>query len=614
MRTTMTKYAIIAFVITLSCGLLSAQPCCERAVLDELYLPEDNFTPTTAAIDTPDTNPNPCDSCRILIDMSDVELHGNHMDSLFAFLNRSFCEVVIDSTGISPEGYDVFCFPFKDDSISTTRIREIQDYVYNGSTLILLGECCGFSWTLNELLTDPMWNTGLFINTDGILDSSNFLLSGGHAEFPIFKNHLYHPFTFSIDSIFLGRGGSSEILTPARRLTWGDDDAFSVIYDPWPPGTTIVVASEPVVFSISHFGEGIILLNSDISIWTSVVWFPGSFLLFSNKQAAYNFFNCNITPYFSFSPQKFKDVICFPETLNIEISIENYGMIEPDSVRVKWETTVLTTASPYIDVSDSTLSLSLPLDSYLPGDTVNLCIEAVCDTGGYWPFDSICWWYYLDPLIDSLGPIIERITTDSLYPADTLLAYVYDTSGIDTASILVLMNLDTVETFTFEAGTLSIWGFPDTTASVSVIIIVEDLYPCWDNMGSASFSVDIRTGIEETPIPRDFEIRAYPNPFNSTVAISISGVCDTPLRIEIYDVAGRLIQVIARPKATAISSNNRSSVRLRPSGTLDTRRDAVSINNREFIWRPAPSLGSGVYLVRAIVGDESVSRKIVYLK
>jgi hypothetical protein len=427
----MKQIALAISILAFFGGLLSAQPCCERAVIDELYMPEVHFTATAATIDTPDTNPNPCDSCRILIDMSDVELHGNNLDSLFAFLNRSFCEVVIDSTGISPEGFDVFCFPYKDDSISITRIREIQDYVYNGGTLILLGECCGFSWTLNDLLSDIRWNLGLSINSDVINDSVNYY---GTTEISIFSSFSQNPLTAGFDSLILNRGGSVESEYTSGRLIWGSVTAFSFIWDSL-PDTFIVFGNEPPVLAYSHFGEGNVVVCSDMSIWDIGVFIPGHPYNYANSILSFSIFNCNKYPVFNYNTAKSSHIFCFPETLDFEISIENYGMIEPDSVQVKWESTVLTVASPFVSVSDSTLSLSLPLDSYFPGDTVNLCIEAICDTGGYWPFDSICWWYYLDPFVDSLGPLIERITTDSLYPGDTLLAYVYDTSGIDTASI-----------------------------------------------------------------------------------------------------------------------------------------------------------------------------------
>ena len=127
---------------------------------------------------------------------------------------------------------------------------------------------------------------------------------------------------------------------------------------------------------------------------------------------------------------------------------------------------------------------------------------------------------------------------------------------------------------------------------------------------------------ETAPVkPSAIEISAYPNPFNSAVTIAIDGVGDgspVPFDVEIYDVNGRKIDVIARRAEPneAISPNNRSSV------PLVTRRDAVSINNCEFVWQPDPSLGSGVYLVRARVdgrGDlapteKTATKRIVYLK
>jgi hypothetical protein len=139
------------------------------------------------------------------------------------------------------------------------------------------------------------------------------------------------------------------------------------------------------------------------------------------------------------------------------------------------------------------------------------------------------------------------------------------------------------------------------------------------------FEIDERiiSGIGETaPVkPSAIEISAHPNPFNSAVTIALDGVGDgspVPFDVEIFDVNGRKIDVIARRAEPneAISPNNRSSV------PLDTRRDAVSINNCEFVWQPAPSLGSGVYLVRARVGGrgdlapmgQTAVKRVVYLK
>jgi hypothetical protein len=140
------------------------------------------------------------------------------------------------------------------------------------------------------------------------------------------------------------------------------------------------------------------------------------------------------------------------------------------------------------------------------------------------------------------------------------------------------------------------------------------------------FEIDERiiSAINETaPVrPSAIEISAHPNPFNSSVTIAVDcrGLINQTPTVEIFDLNGRKIDVIARRAEPneAISPNNRSSV------PLDTRRDAVSINNCEFVWQPDPSLGSGVYLVRARVdgrgdlaptaGDGVATKRIVYLK
>jgi len=514
--------------------------------------------------------------------MTDLAPHVTHnnLDSFFVFLNRHFCWVDIESIGYDTSIYkehDLVGIYSKDNPLSLSKTEALIRFVYNGGTLAILGDCCGLDNALNELLSDSLWNTGLFINTDGIIDSTNYY---GTPEFAVIKDFMYHPIVSGIDSILIMRGGSMNITPPARRLAWGDDDAFSLEYDPWPPGTTIVVPHEPVVLALSHFGEGIILATSDMSIWHGYAWLGGGYAQFDNKQLAYNFFNCNTIPHFHYEPSKFSAIPCQPETVFIGIVIENYRAIEADSVAIKWEDSLLVPGGDLLSVMDSTLFLIIPTISYSLGDTIHLCIESIYDTGGYWPFDSICWWYYLDPLIDSLGPYIERLTTDTLYPGDTLLVYVNDTSGVDTTSLLVLMNLDTVETFSFEAGTLYIWGFPDSTTSVSVIVIAKDLYPCWENIGSAAFTVNLHTGIaEEYAKPESFELTVYPNPFNSALTICAPQVSE----VEIFDINGRLV-------AQGLPMANR------------------------YIWTPDESLGSGIYLIKATYKNKSYYKKAVHFK
>ncbi len=85
------------------------------------------------------------------------------------------------------------------------------------------------------------------------------------------------------------------------------------------------------------------------------------------------------------------------------------------------------------------------------------------------------------------------------------------------------------------------------------------------------------TGIEETPTPEHFSISAYPNPFNSAVKI----VAPEKTTLEIFDINGKHI--------TKLSKN-------------------------ESIWRPPECVSSGIYLIRAINGLNSASKRVLYIK
>ena len=92
------------------------------------------------------------------------------------------------------------------------------------------------------------------------------------------------------------------------------------------------------------------------------------------------------------------------------------------------------------------------------------------------------------------------------------------------------------------------------------------------------------TGIsDDVLLPADVAIRAYPNPFNSAVDISVSGWDAS--RIEIFDVSGRLVESID-------SKNIDSACR----------------------WSPKEGTESGVYLVRVITSQGILSTRAVYIK
>ena len=114
----------------------------------------------------------------------------------------------------------------------------------------------------------------------------------------------------------------------------------------------------------------------------------------------------------------------------------------------------------------------------------------------------------------------------------------------------------------------------------------------------------------KSPLPREIGIAAYPNPFNSAVQICIScpaGVGASSARpgqvggIEIYDISGRLVADLAAPSAgTGADAKT-------PSGNPAEGPTPV-------VWQPSENIGSGVYLVRATIGEETYSRPVVYVK
>jgi len=123
------------------------------------------------------------------------------------------------------------------------------------------------------------------------------------------------------------------------------------------------------------------------------------------------------------------------------------------------------------------------------------------------------------------------------------------------------------------AWTMNLTGLP-TEASPYVITLRTDTDD-FPDIGVLNYktSLGISDGIAT---PKDFMISAYPNPFNSAVSISAPEVAE----IEVFDINGR--PVAEFPGACQ--------------------------------WQPTASVGSGVYLVRATIGDESVTKRIVYLK
>jgi len=113
------------------------------------------------------------------------------------------------------------------------------------------------------------------------------------------------------------------------------------------------------------------------------------------------------------------------------------------------------------------------------------------------------------------------------------------------------------------------------------------------------------TYIEETARPKEFALSTHPNPFNSAVTITV-GEGLKPSRIEIFDINGYRISVISSEGFRPDEKYPSYPQEISPYGRND--------NKSEFIWQPAPALGSGIYLVRAKFDDQTATMRVVYLK
>jgi len=116
------------------------------------------------------------------------------------------------------------------------------------------------------------------------------------------------------------------------------------------------------------------------------------------------------------------------------------------------------------------------------------------------------------------------------------------------------------------------------------------------------------SGIEDdlTRKPEQLTIKAYPNPFNSAVNISVGAHGRAPLQIEIFDINGRMVYA---PSLSVPLPRGEGGKTLLPPGEGGSKS-----RMRAFIWQPDESITSGVYLVRVIAGDRMATKRVVYLK
>lgn len=141
--------------------------------------------------------------------------------------------------------------------------------------------------------------------------------------------------------------------------------------------------------------------------------------------------------------------------------------------------------------------------------------------------------------------------------------------------------------------------YPDT-----VWVVYEDLNPIGeldedfiliDSVNCDSIYAPL--AVKEYKKPDALELFAYPNPFNSSCYISVN----MNASIEIFDIIGH--------KISRFSPNE-----LGNSDKKENQNSNIIPQRRSIIWKPNNTIGSGIYLVRATSGNQSVTKRVVYLK
>ena len=207
--------------------------------------------------------------------------------------------------------------------------------------------------------------------------------------------------------------------------------------------------------------------------------------------------------------------------------------------------------------------------------------------GSYLEPDRVLFVNISDPsspyIIDSV--IIETLLEDIPFSIDAskLISMFYDTENnmllfhLFSAGVIVTELTPTKELQLLGYWTISYvdpfgpWGFQSWVEDSFVFLTAGD-------RGFYILELEEENGLDEISDLTTFTVcKAHPNPFNSACRIT----APEGAIVEIFDIDGRSV---------------------------------ASFQNTDNIWQPDASIGSGVYLIRARFGNESVAKRVVYLK
>jgi len=117
--------------------------------------------------------------------------------------------------------------------------------------------------------------------------------------------------------------------------------------------------------------------------------------------------------------------------------------------------------------------------------------------------------------------------------------------------------------------------------------------------------------------PIALSLTAYPNPFNSSVKITLDGVRafrETPLHIAIYDLRGNVVYAPSIPRSLSPQGERDDATVGAVSDGQNPSPSGEGLRMRGFTWTPAQTIASGLYLIRATVGEQTITKRAILMK
>ena len=160
---------------------------------------------------------------KILLDrthgFSTNEIDTVYFESLFTLLRTAGHVVVTGQNNFSLSGFDCLLSITQRDSFSVSEISQVQNFVTNGGALVMLGDNSGSfgSSRQNALLRHSGWNTGIRMDSNLVLDSSQSLLGIPHW-FTVTNFAQQSGLFYGVDSLGVFASASVSVLPPAQVL------------------------------------------------------------------------------------------------------------------------------------------------------------------------------------------------------------------------------------------------------------------------------------------------------------------------------------------------------------------------------------------------------------